>query len=180
MRGASAALAVIRAALPGCVIVGDSTEPVYAGNLLHEAAGPGGWFNSATGYGTLGYALPAAIGAALGDPGATVVALVGDGGLQFALAELGSAADAGVRVIVVVWNDRGYGEIARAMRAAGVPPIGVTPTPPDFVALARAWGLRAERAGTPSALAAALRAAADADAPSLIDLPVEAFAGGAG
>jgi acetolactate synthase-1/2/3 large subunit len=172
MRAATQVLALVRAALPGCTIVGDSTEPVYAGNLIYEPDAPGGWFNSATGFGTLGYALPAAIGAALADPAAPVVALVGDGGLQFTLAELGTAADVGARVIVLVWNNGGYGEIARAMRAVGAAPLGCDPSAPDFVAVARAYGLSAARAASPEALVAALRAAAAATGPSLIDFPV--------
>ena len=52
----------MRDALPEAILVGDSTQPVYAGNLGFAAARPGSWFNSATGYGTLGYALPAVDG----------------------------------------------------------------------------------------------------------------------
>ncbi len=50
-------------ALPEAVFVGDSTQPVYTGNLTFNPEQPRRWFNSSTGYGTLGYALPAAIGA---------------------------------------------------------------------------------------------------------------------
>jgi acetolactate synthase-1/2/3 large subunit len=169
MRAAAAILAQIRAALPDCIFVGDSTEPVYAGNLTFEPDRPGGWFNSATGFGTLGYAAPAAIGAALADPGGPVLALVGDGGLQFTLAELGTAADESAPVILLVWNNRGYGEIARAMQGAGVAPIGVTPTPPDYVAVARAYGLWAERTSSAAALPDLLRAARATGGPALID-----------
>jgi acetolactate synthase-1/2/3 large subunit len=58
-------LDAIRDTLPQAILAGDSTQPVYAGNLGFSAATPGSWFNSATGYGTLGYALPAATGAGL-------------------------------------------------------------------------------------------------------------------
>jgi acetolactate synthase-1/2/3 large subunit len=164
-------LETIRATLPGSPIVGDSTEPVYAGNLLFEPDAPGLWFNSAMGFGTLGYALPAAIGRALADPSRPVLALAGDGGLQFTLSELGSLADAGANVIVLVWNSNGYAEIEMHMRAAGAEPIGVTPSAPDFVAVARAYGLPAERAASLDALPGLLRQAADRGGPSLIDLP---------
>ena len=53
----------VQAALPDAVIVGDQTQPVYAGNQFYAPERPRSWFNSSTGYGTLGYALPAAIGA---------------------------------------------------------------------------------------------------------------------
>jgi acetolactate synthase-1/2/3 large subunit len=170
-RRAVAVLETVRAALPGAPLVGDSTEPVYAGNLLFEPDAPGGWLNSAMGFGTLGYALPAAIGHALADPARPVVALAGDGGLQFTLPELGTAMDEGARVIVLVWNNRGYREIETAMRDARADPIGVTPTPPDFVALARAYGLPAERATSLADLPRLLQQAAARPGPSLIDLP---------
>jgi acetolactate synthase-1/2/3 large subunit len=164
---AVAMLEAVREALPGTAILGDSTEPVYAGNLLFEPGGPGLWANSSTGFGTLGWGLPAAVGHALAT-GRPTVALVGDGGLQFTLAELGTLADEGAPVTVLVWNNRGYREIEAAMREAGAAPVGVTPTPPDFVAVARAWGLRAERPATLGALPALLRDMAGR--PGLIDL----------
>jgi acetolactate synthase-1/2/3 large subunit len=170
-RRAVEVLETVRAALPGSSIVGDSTEPVYAGNLLFEPDAPGGWSNSAMGFGTLGYALPAAIGHALADPSRPVVALAGDGGLQFTLPELGTAVDEGAKVIVVVWNNRGYREIEMAMRDVGAEPVGVTPTPPDFVRIASAYGIAAERAASLGDLARLLREAAARAGPSLIDLP---------
>ena len=65
----------IRDTLPGSIIVGDSTQPVYAANLYYDHDRPGGWFNAATGFGALGYGPPAAIGAALAMPDATVVCI---------------------------------------------------------------------------------------------------------
>ncbi|HVG46912.1 MAG TPA: 5-guanidino-2-oxopentanoate decarboxylase [Rubellimicrobium sp.] len=175
---ALAVLETIRATLPGSPVVGDSTEPVYAGNLFHEPDAPGLWFNSGMGFGTLGYALPAAIGRALADPSRPVVALAGDGGLQFTLSELGSLADSGAPVIVLVWNSNGYAEIEMAMREAGTEPIGVTPSAPDFAAVARAYGLQAERAPSLDALPGLLRAAAGRGGPTLIDLPTALVHGG--
>ena len=128
-----AAVEAIRDALPGAIIVGDSTQPVYAANLYYDHDRPGGWFNAATGYGALGYGPPAAIGAALAAPDAPVVCLTGDGGFQFTLPELAVAVDAETPVIFVVWNNRGYREIETSMRAVGVEPVGVSPAPPDFM-----------------------------------------------
>jgi acetolactate synthase I/II/III large subunit len=163
-------LSMVRDALPDGVIVGDSTKPVYAGNLFFEAAEGVSWFNSATGYGTLGYALPAAIGAKLAAPERPVVCLVGDGGLQFVLGELGSAIDAGAPVIVLVWNNRGYGEIKSYFEENGIAPIGVDVTPPDFVAVARAYGWAAERLSDRDSLPGLLREAASRKTPTLIDI----------
>jgi acetolactate synthase I/II/III large subunit len=130
-------------ALPKAAIVGDSTQVIYAANLFLEAPRPRAWFNSATGYGTLGYAIPAAIGAALADNGKPVVAMIGDGGAQFTLAELGSAVDAKANVAFIIWNNHGYQEIEQSMINSGVEPEGVKPTPPDFAHIALAYGMSA-------------------------------------
>ncbi len=163
-----ACIEAVRAALPDALLVGDSTRQVYAGNLGFAAAGPRQWFNAATGYGALGYGLPTAIGAALATR-RTVVCLCGDGGLQFVLGELGTAVEADVRVILLLLNNSGYGEIKAAMQAAGVVPMGVDLHTPDFQALAAAYGWHAERLADPTALAGALAAAAARTRPSLIE-----------
>ena len=61
----------------------------------------------------MGFGLPAAIGAKLAEPGRPVISLMGDGGIQFTLPELASAVEARVGVIVLLWNNQGYGEIKR-------------------------------------------------------------------
>jgi acetolactate synthase-1/2/3 large subunit len=160
----------IRDALPGAIIVGDSTQVVYAGNLYYEPDAPRGWFNSAVGYGTLGYALPAAIGAKLGAPERPVICLAGDGGLQYTMAELGSAIDAGTPIIVLVWNNRGYGEIKSYFLERGIPPIGVDLDTPDFVAIAKAYGWNAERLPARDDLSRRLQEAAASNRPTLIEL----------
>lgn len=176
-RRAVSIIGTIREALPGAVMVGDSTQFVYAGNLYCEVDGPGGWFNSATGYGALGYAPPAAIGAALAAPDRPVVAIVGDGGIQFSLAELGSAVDAGAPVIFLVWNNHGYQEIETYMESVGIEPVGVRPGAPDFVSVAQAYGMAAERVVRLDDLGAALRRARAAGRPALIELPERAILG---
>src|SRR5262249_48388514 len=97
-----------RDALPGAVLVGDSTQPPYASMVYFGAAEPRSFFASSTGYGTLGYALPAAIGAQLAAPDRSIVCVVGDGGLQFTIQELASAREIQVPVIVLLWNNNGY------------------------------------------------------------------------
>ncbi|HEX7390516.1 MAG TPA: 5-guanidino-2-oxopentanoate decarboxylase [Acidiphilium sp.] len=171
LRREIAIIEAIRTSVPNCIMVGDSTQLVYAGNLYCEIDRPNGWFNSATGYGALGYAPPAAIGAALGAPDAPVVCIVGDGGIQFSLAELGSAIDAGTNVIFLVWNNRGYSEIELYMRGAGIEPVGVKPTPPDFLLLAQAYGIPAERLSKLDDLPSALERARTRRAPALIEIP---------
>ena len=119
----------IRTALPGCLIVGDSTQPIYAANLYYDHDRPGGYFNAATGFGALGYGPGAAVGAALAAPGVRVVCLIGDGGLQFSPGELRTAVDEGLPITFVVWNNAAFREIADAMRAANTEVIGCNPSP---------------------------------------------------
>ncbi len=130
MRSQIAVLNAIRDAVPGAIFVGDSTQAIYAGNLYYDHDRPGGWFNAATGFGALGYAIPAAIGAALADPDAPVVCLAGDGGAQFTLPELMTAVDENLPIAFLIWNNCAYGEIASSMEAVGVGVIGCHPTPP--------------------------------------------------
>jgi acetolactate synthase-1/2/3 large subunit len=167
VQGDLALLDLVRAALPGALMVGDSTQAVYAGNLGFAAARPGGWFNSATGFGTLGYGLPAAVGAALAG-GGPVVAFAGDGGLMFTLGELASAAEAGVPVILMVLLNGGYGEIRSAMIAQNVPPLGVDLFVPDLAAIAAASGWAVAEITEPAALRAALAEAAGRRGPTML------------
>jgi acetolactate synthase-1/2/3 large subunit len=170
IRSQVALLDTVLDTLPDAVIVGDSTRPVYAGNFAFEAAAPRSWFNSSTGYGTLGYGLPAAIGARLATDNRPVICLIGDGGLQFTLPELASAVEAAVPVIVLLWNNRGYAEIRKYMVERDIEPIGVDIYTPDFLALARGFGCCVATAETPALLANELKQAAARRVPTLIEI----------
>lgn len=136
---------LIRDSVPNAVLVGDSTQLAYAGNLFYEADAPLRWFNAATGYGALGFGPPAAIGASLADRHAPVICLVGDGGFQFCLGTLGTAKDELANVTFIVWNNHGYQEIEDYMISRAITPVGVRPGAPDFVKLAGAYEIVAER-----------------------------------
>lgn len=163
-------LAVIINALPGVVIAGDQAEPVYAANQTYEAPHPRSYFNSSTGYGTLGYGLPAAIGARLGQPGRPAVCLIGDGGLQFSLPELASAVEAQVPLAVVIWNNKGYGEIKAYMMERQIPEIGVDIYTPDFVAIASGLGCSASRPADIATLHNELVQSAKRKVPTIIEI----------
>ncbi|MDR5900570.1 5-guanidino-2-oxopentanoate decarboxylase [Halomonas icarae] len=167
--------ATLREVLPEAIVVGDSTGPVYAGNFLASLPAPRRWFNAATGFGTLGYGLPAALGAALAQPQHPVVALVGDGGLQFVLGELGTARDLGRAVAVVIWNNDGYDEIRRYMSMSEVPHLGVDLAAPDFKALATSYACRYRSVGDPSSLGQALAELGADASPLLIEVDASAW-----
>jgi acetolactate synthase-1/2/3 large subunit len=166
-------LAVVREALPGVIVVGDSTRPVYSANLFYRSDQPRSYFNSSTGYGTLGYALPAALGAMLARPERPVVALVGDGGLQFTVGELATAVELELPLPILLWNNQGYGEIKNYMADRGIPQTGVDIYTPDFLTIARGFGCRAERAESLKHLHGLLEQADQETGPTLIEIDEE-------
>lgn len=171
MQALTELLNALRDTVPGALIVGDSTQPVYAGNLYFDHDRPGGWFNSATGFGALGYAIPAAIGAALAAPDVPIICLVGDGGAQFSLPELMTARDENLPITFIIWNNNGYQEIETSMQAVGVTSVGCKPTPPDFEAVAASCNMPFHRCEPEaSALIAPLRAAAGLPGPAMIEI----------
>lgn len=169
-------LNLIRDTLPAALLVGDSTQVVYGGNLGFSPRLPGSWFNSATGYGTLGYALPASTGAGLGAPERPVVCLVGDGGLQFSLSELAVPRDVNAWTAVVIWNNKGYGEIRTSMLAVGIEPAGVEVRPPDFSHIARAYGYAHYSVSSRQGLEAVMRAFGARRQVCIVEIMVEEFA----
>lgn len=161
---------VITRALPDATVAGDQTEPVYAVNQFYQAPQPRSFFNSSTGYGTLGYGLPAAFGAKLGAPSRPSVCLIGDGGLQFSVQELASAVEAGIATAVVIWNNTSYGEIKAFMAERDIPQIGVDIFTPDFVGLAKALGCEASRPTSIAELESELKASATRKVPTVIEI----------
>lgn len=141
MRKGVRILEAIRKAIPQAVLVGDSTQLAYAGNLYYDHDRAGGWFNAATGYGALGYAIPAACGAALADITAEVICISGDGGAQFSFAEMMCASEESLPISFVIWNNEGYQEIATSMQAAGINVMGCDPKPPHFEYLAKSFNM---------------------------------------
>lgn len=160
-------------ACPDAIIVGDSCQPVYSGCIAFGGLTPGSWFCSATGYGTLGYALPAAIGAAIGQPDRPVFSLIGDGGLMFTIGELASAVEAGTKVRILLWNNQGYEEIKRFMVDAGVPPLGVDIAVPQFGPILAGFGWSHVQLSDPDSLRAHLDTPATAN--EVIEIDEAAF-----
>jgi acetolactate synthase-1/2/3 large subunit len=160
----------VQEALPEVVVVGDSTQLVYSANLFYAPERPRLYFNSSTGYGTLGYALPAAFGARLACPGRPVLSVIGDGGLQFTVGELAAGVEAALGVPVLLWNNRGYGEIKRYMVDRSIPAIGVDIYTPDLLAIARGYGCHAHRAGRLDELQERLAEAGRATVPTVVEV----------
>jgi len=150
------------------VLAADSAMVCYYGAVSALPAQRPRSFLYPTGYGTLGYAVPAAIGAKLGRPEARVVALAGDGGVLFSIAELAAAAQEGLALPVVVVDNGGYGEIRDEMAGRGDAPLGVDFPGLDFAALGRALNCHGVRADAAAPFRDALAAAFAADRPTVI------------
>lgn len=156
--------------LPTAVLMGDSTQPAYYAANQFDARAPRSFGSAATGYGTLGWALPAAFGAKLGAPDRPVIGLLGDGGIQFSLNELATAVEAKIPVALVVWHNSCYEMIAMNFRDAGMEPIACDIYSPDFIKIAEGYGCRGIRAKNHAELSAALMAAQDTQVPTLIEV----------
>ncbi|MEO1797931.1 MAG: thiamine pyrophosphate-dependent enzyme, partial [Pseudomonadota bacterium] len=158
----------LRACLPeGTMIYSDMTQFAYSSKEVWDMDRPGHWHHP-TGFGTLGYALPAAIGGAVAREGKPTLAIAGDYGFQYTLQELGTAVELGLPLPIFLWDNGKLKEIEDSMVAAQIPPNAVVAQNPDFVALARAYGAYGVAPKTLSEMQEVTRAAFAADAPTLI------------
>lgn len=131
----------IAAELPDNAFIStDMTQLAYTGNYAFASAATRSWLHP-TGYGTLGYGLPAGIGAKFGAPQRPGLVLVGDGGFLYTAQELATAVEElDSPLVVLLWNNDALGQIRDDMLGLDIEPIGVLPRNPDFAALARAFG----------------------------------------
>ena len=128
---------------------------------------PRHWFYPA-GYCALGNALPNAIGAKLSAPNKPLAVLVGDGGFMFTMPELLTAAELGLGLPIVLWENGGLKQIQDDMNARGVPRVGVEGINPDFEALAKACHCDGVRPNSLAEFARAFTEALEKSKPTLI------------
>ncbi|WP_029087985.1 thiamine pyrophosphate-binding protein [Brevibacterium album] len=147
------------------VIAGDSSRVTYDGTVHALRARTPDQLLYMPGFATLGYGIPAAIGAKLAAPDRPVVCLVGDGAAMFSVQEIMTAAERGLPLPFVIVDNGGYQEIEHQMRERGMEPFAVRLACPDFAALGESMGAfgvtMAEEeveADLPEALRTALRA----------------------
>jgi acetolactate synthase-1/2/3 large subunit len=124
------------------------------------------------GLASMGFALPAALAAALDDPQHGAIAFTGDGGLMMCIAEIATAAEAGAPCITIVFNDGALSLIDIKQQQRQLPPEGVRWARPDFAAIAEGFGAKGFAAATEADYIAALDAAFAHNGPSLIDVAV--------
>ena len=160
----------LRDCLPeGTMIYSDMTQFAYAAKEIWDMDRPGHWHHP-YGFGTLGYALPAAIGGAIGRPGKPTMAIMGDYGFHYTMQELGVAVELGLSIPIILWDNGKLGAIEASMVGAQIAPNAVIARNPDFVKLAEAFGAQAVAPQTLADMQDSVRAAFDADGPTLIYL----------
>ena len=166
--------ATVRAHTPAATIATvDAGAHMLAVMPLWEVDEPGRLLIS-SGLATMGFALPAAIAAALCSPGQPVVAFTGDGGLGMTLAEIETAVRLRLRIAVIVFNDATLSLIKIKQRPAGQGGTeAVDYGPVSFAGVATAMGAASAAAGTEAGLVLALDAALRRDGPTVIDVAVD-------
>lgn len=122
------------------------------------------------GFGTMGYSLPAAIGAAIGNKDKQVVAVMGDGSFQMSLFELGTLIQEQVSIIMILFNNSGLGMVRELQRRVEVKEHGVALNHnPNFIELAHAYGIKARSVSEGDEVIEVLQEALHHEGPYLIE-----------
>jgi acetolactate synthase-1/2/3 large subunit len=137
-------------------------------------------------YSSMGWAVPASIGAKLAEPDRKVACVLGDGDFLMTLEEIGVCAAQDIPVVFVVQNNAGYMSIRGGQRKIFDRHVGSeftrkkdgTPYSPDFAAVGQAFGLDSYRVDDPAQLESTLQRALDSEAPALVEVPTSRDAAG--
>lgn len=160
----------VRDAVPDDVMIySDMTGFAYTAKDIWAMEKPAHWHHP-FGFGTLGYALPAAIGGVIARNGDPTLCIIGDYGVQYTVSELATAVELGLPLPIIVWDNGKLGEIENSMIRSQIAPNSVIQRNPDFIALAKAYGAQAVEPATLADIAPALQAAFAANGPTIIRL----------
>jgi acetolactate synthase-1/2/3 large subunit len=132
-----------------------------------------GTFLVSNGLSGMGFGIPAAIAAQLVHADKAVIAMVGDGGTLMMLHDLALIRELALPILMVVFCDRSLSLIRLSGERRGFPPCGVDFTPPDFPAVAQAFGIAARRANTMEEVRDCAERALSRRIPFLIEAPVD-------
>ncbi|MBO3270678.1 biosynthetic-type acetolactate synthase large subunit [Hymenobacter defluvii] len=125
------------------------------------------------GLGTMGFSLPAAIGAKFGAPNRTVVAIIGDGGVQMTIQELGTIMQTGVNVKIIILNNQFLGMVRQWQELFNDRRYSfVDIASPDYVQVAKGYYIAGQRVSERSALRNALRTMLEHDGSYLLEVMV--------
>ena len=147
----------LNAALPAeSVVVADGGFASHWAGLLYDTKRAGRGFVADRGFASIGYGLPGALGAALGAPGAPVVGLTGDGGMNMSLGELETARRVGTGFLLIVVNNAASGYVKALQHSVYGAYQSSDLREVDFAAIAASFGCRGERVEDPDALRPAI------------------------
>ncbi|MEM1074557.1 MAG: thiamine pyrophosphate-binding protein [Pseudomonadota bacterium] len=162
---------------PETMIYSDMTQFAYAAKEVWEMNRPGHWHHP-FGFGTLGYATPAAIGGALARQDKPVMAIIGDYGFHYTMQELGVAVELGLSLPILLWDNGKLKEIEESMVRAQIAPNAVVARNPDFCELAEAFGARSAVPKTLSDMQQAVSRAFESEGPTLVYVSSDIALGG--
>lgn len=154
------------------ILFTDMTTPAYIGISEYPCYHARTYLHP-VGFGTLGFALPAAIGAKLAQPEKALCVLTGDGGFQFTMQELMVACTQKITLPIIIWNNKGFGEIRRNEEARHPgETIAVDHQNPDFIKLAQAYGITGVQVSNPEEMEKALQNSLTCNQPTIIEIHV--------
>lgn len=158
----------LKEALPtNTMVYSDMTQFAYAAKEVYPMDRPGLWHHP-YGFGTLGYALPAAIGGKIGVGNQPVIAILGDYGFQYTVQELAVAVELELTLPIIIWDNGKLGEIEDSMVRAQIAPNAVIQRNPDFLKLAEAYGAAAAAPANLTEFAEVLQTALATKGPTVI------------
>jgi acetolactate synthase I/II/III large subunit len=166
-------LDVIRAALPrDGIVVGELSQVGFTSYFGYPVLEPRTYISEGF-QGTLGFGFQTALGVKAAHSGKPVMSITGDGGFMFGVQELATAAQYGIGLITLLFNNSAYGNVMRDQRERfGNRLIGAALQNPDFMDLARAFGVKGYRVNSPEALAALLPLLLATSEPVLVEVDV--------
>ena len=154
------------------ILITDMTTIAYYSRVYYHTYIPRSYFTSSYS-GNLGSAFPTSLGVKIAKPKQTVVSISGDGGFLFNSQELATAAQFGINVIAVVFNDGAYGNVKRDMKEMfNNKNLGSDLINPDFIKLADSYGVAGFKADSPELLEESLKKAIKLNKTALIEVPI--------
>lgn len=166
---------VLKVLPANAVVSSDMTQLAYSANYLMPMKQARRWLHP-TGYGTLGFALPAGIGAQIACETDPVLVIVGDGGILYTLTELATAhEEVKGALVILLWNNQALGQIRDDMLARNIEPIGVLPKAPRFEDLCKGFNCPYANAQNLSHLQELLKIGFAGKGPFLIELTPQAI-----
>jgi len=151
-------------------VVWDVTQFGFYARTHYKVYRPKTYIDSGYSF-NLGYAFPTALGVKVAKPGHPVVCVAGDGGFMYNSSELATAVKYGVGVVVVVFRNDSYGNVARDLDRSFGGTYGTDLHNPDFVKFAESFGAVGMRADDPHDLETLIPLALESEAPVVIDVP---------